>query len=166
MPDSQRDKVNKMNATQVIRSSLLMLVTAMFTSACMAAPQALSDDELRDTNGGQANTALSLTNAEAMLPFLGMLALAAEGANSSTLTPAEFLAAMKAMGVNSLPTSLYNGQAVTESTLAVSKATIETNLSALVGAAAGINTAGMGSMGSITIANIDAGNSKMFVWSH
>jgi len=155
-----------MNATQVIRSSFLMLATALFTSACMATPQALSDDELRDTNGGQANTALSLANAEAMVPFMGILALASEGANSSTLTPAEFLAAMKTLGINSLPTSLYNGQAVTESTLAAGKTTIETSLSSLVGAATGVNTAGMGNMGTVIIANIDAGNSRMFVWNH
>ncbi|MBV8123096.1 MAG: hypothetical protein JOY60_02510 [Burkholderiaceae bacterium] len=155
-----------MNAAQVIRSSVLTLVVTLFTNACMAAPQALSDEELRDTNGGQANTALSLANAEAMVPFLGMLALATEGANASTLTPAEFMAAIKALGINSLPTSLYNGQAVTESTLTAGKTTIDTNLSSMVGAVAGVNTAGVGSMGTVIIASMEAGNTKLFVWNH
>ena len=146
----------------------VLLATALIATTDQAAPLKLSDSDLSAVAAGDNSIQLQAPSANnvqnSLAGFFGASSLQA-----SSLTPAQFFAAMAALDT-ALPASFYVDQPVTEILISMAPISIQTNLQSLLtgldqGASQSATLSGP-SMGSISLNSLTATGTRVYLWSH
>lgn len=145
-------------------ASLALAVSGLgFATFALAAPEPLDDDALSNSYAGDGTEHTHLPNS----PFLNFANyLMTMGSKSvKALSREEFLATMAASGVTALPDAVYDGRPVTEVSLPSHPMTSTFKVSQLLSSMTGVKYDAPG-MGTITIQNLDAGGTRLWMWGH
>lgn len=149
-------------ATRILATAALALASLTAAGGAWATIEPMDDDALSNSYAGDGTEGAKLPNSS-FLNFANAL-LQVSAKSAKVLSRAEFEATMAASGV-SLPSSVYDGRAVTEVTLPSNPVTATVKLSQFISSMTGVKYDAPG-MGNITIQNFDAGGTRLWVWGH
>ena len=144
----------------------------LFASASQATPKPLSDTEMSAVRGadGSILAGVQASSSNSQNPFANGLAAAFSSSTGPTsLTPAEFSAALASAGLSPSTFSDYAGQSVSQTVVDAKPVTFSFNVSDVLQSTTGLqfnSGAGGPSMGTITLKDFDARGTTIWVWHH
>ena len=144
----------------------------LFASASQATPKPLSDTEMSAVRGadGSILAGVQASSSNSQNPFANGLAAAFSSSTGPTsLTPAEFSAALASAGLSPSTFSDYAGQSVSQTVVDAKPVTFSFNVSDVLQSTTGLqfnSAAGGPSMGTITLKDFDARGTTIWVWHH
>ncbi|MBV8123684.1 MAG: hypothetical protein JOY60_13090 [Burkholderiaceae bacterium] len=146
----------------------IFTLAALLATVDQAAPLRLSETELSIVSAGDNSNSSQPPTATGVENFLAGL-FGPASLQASTLTPPQFRADMATLGLV-LPVEFYADQAVTEITIRMAPISVQMNLASLLssltpGASQSQNQPGP-SMGSVSLNNLNATGTRVYIWSH
>ena len=150
-----------------------LLFASVFSASSHAAPKPLSDAEMSAVRGadGSILAGVQASSSNSQNPFANGLAAAFSSSTGPTsLTPAEFSAALASAGLSPSTFSDYAGQSVSQTVVDAKPVTFSFNVSDVLQSTTGLPYSSGGgsgpSLGTITLKDFDARGTTIWVWHH
>jgi hypothetical protein len=157
-----------MPKTSLVSKAAALLAAALSASLAHATARPLSDAEMSAVRGADGTLLAPITGAggDSSQNALanGLAAAFSSSTGSTTLTPAQFAAALAADGYTTAMVPGYNGQPVAQTRVDAPPVTFSFSVSDLIPGLGG--TLKGPSMGTITLTNFDARGTTLWVWTH
>jgi hypothetical protein len=162
-----------MHVRSIAFKACALLLASLSCSLAPATPQPLDETEMSSVRGADGSILVGVQpSSNAQNPFAsGLSAAFASSTGPTVLTPAQFAAALQAVGAAPSMFADYAGQPVAQTVVDARPVTFSFNFSDVLQSTTGLpvsSSAGSGgpSMGTITLKDFDARGTTIWVWHH